>query len=406
MLRGKVGWVIFVAWLGWVFDIMDTALFNFAKASMLKEMLGEAGYRAHGPAIEGQIQTVFLIGWSLGGLFFGLLADRWGRRRTLVLTVALYSVLTGLTAFCRTPIEVGILRFLTALGIGGEWAAGAALVAESVPDAFRPRAAAILQSAAAFGPWFAAVANLAIPVGSWRMLFIVGVIPAILCVVLRFVDQEGEPAAKPGAGNLGELIGTPPLRRNLAVAMILGIVGITGAGILPYWLPNLVDQAGHGLSPDAKKAFLSYNTFTLHVGTLLGVFAFPWIAERIGRRRAFALFFTLAPIAATIALYGGASYERLLWLLPVAAFFSIGLSAGFALYFPELFPASVRATGSGLAYNAGRIVSAPVPTIMGSLMGPFGPAGVVMAAGVIYLFGLAALPFARETQGQVLEHAD
>jgi MFS family permease len=402
MLRGKVGWVILVAWLGWVFDIMDTALFNFAKAPMLKEMLGEAGYKAHGTAIEGWIQTVFLVGWSLGGLFFGLLADRWGRRRTLILTVAAYSVLTGLTALCRTPTEVAVLRFLTALGIGGEWAAGAALVAESVPNEFRSRAAAILQSAAAFGPWFAAAANLAIPVGSWRALFFVGVLPALLCVALRFVASDGEQAPAKDAGRFEDLVKTSTLRRNLAVAIILGVVGITGAGILPYWLPNLIDQAGLGLAAEAKKAFLSYNTFTLHIGTLAGVFAFPWLADKIGRREAFALFFALAPIAATTALYGGASYERLLILLPVAAFFSIGVSAGFALYFPELFPAKVRATGSGLAYNAGRVVSAPVPAVMGSLMGPFGPAGVVMAAGLVYVFGLAALPFARETKGETL----
>ena len=149
--------ILLVAWLGWVFDIMDTALFNFAKVPMMTEMLGRAQYKLIGPRVEGQIQTFFLIGWAIGGLIFGILADRWGRTRTLIVTILMYCALTGLTAFCRTPEQVMVARFLTALGIGGEWAAGAALVAESFPDDLRSIASSFLQSAAAFGPVFAAL---------------------------------------------------------------------------------------------------------------------------------------------------------------------------------------------------------------------------------------------------------
>lgn len=423
-MTGAQWTILIVAWLGWVFDIMDTALFNFAKQPMLIQMLGQAEYNARGKIIEGTIQMVFLIGWALGGLFFGILADRWGRTRTLIVTILLYSLLTGATAFCTTWEQVAILRFFTALGIGGEWAAGAALVAEALPNRARAGAAAILQSAAAVGPWLAAILNLVIPVGTfqllgttlqgWQALFLAGVLPAIICVIIRARVKEPERVTairtlaerKEGVlSGLRDLFAHPTWRKHAIIATVLGVVGVTGAGILPFWQPNLVTEAAQGLSDEAVKNFKSYNLFTFHIGTLLGVFAFPWIAERIGRRRAFGVFFVMSPIATAAALYGGATLDRLMWLLPVAAFFTIGLSAGFVLYFPELFPARMRATGAGLAYNVGRVVSAPMPRWIGGAIdangGHAGPV-VVGAAAIVYLIGLIALPFAPETRGKEL----
>lgn len=399
--------VLFVAWLGWVFDIMDTALFNFAKISMLTEMLGPERFKATGPQIEGQIQTVFLIGWSLGGLIFGVLADRWGRAPVLITTILMYSLFTGLTGLCQTPEQVMIARFITALGIGGEWAAGAAWVAESVPDDFRARASGFLQSAAAFGPWFAAIANLAVPAGQWRTLFFVGAIPALMCVAMRWkthAPATSFPGNSATRGNFGDLFSSPDQRRRTWVAVTLGVVGVTGAGIVPFWLPNLIELASAGLSPEAKKQLLSLNTFTIHLGTLAGVLLFPLLADRFGRRPLFATFFVGAPVMGAVALLGPPDLNRLLWILPISTFFSIGLSAGFVLYFPELFPERIRATGAGLAYNVGRVVSAPIPAAMGWLMTQSGNSvgTVVAAAGSIYLLGLVALLFAPETRGEPL----
>jgi len=403
----RTQWTILaVAWLGWVFDVMDTALFNFAKAPMLIEMLGAVRYKLVGPRIEGQIQTWFLVGWAIGGLIFGILADRWGRTRTLVVTILMYCALTGLTAFCRSPEQVMVTRFLTALGIGGEWAAGAALVAESLPDGFRAKASSLLQSAAALGPVFAALANFGLAEHSWRALFLVGVLPALMCVVIRthIPEPQGPASSAPTKGALSmlnELFSDPTLRRNVSVAIVIGVVGVTGAGIVPFWIPNLVREASLGLSEAAIRTRTSNATLAIHVGTLLGVFAFPWLAVRIGRKRAFALFFVLSPCTAAVALFGGSSYLRLLMLLPIATFFSIGVSAGFALYFPELFPTRLRATGSGLAYNAGRIFSAPFPWLIGAAIGAFNGsvAAGVLIAGFVYVLGLLALPFAPETSG-------
>jgi MFS family permease len=405
----SVGLILFVAWLGWVFDIMDSALFAFAKVPMLTEMLGgKEAYKQHGPAIEGQIQTWFLIGWAIGGFGFGILADRWGRSRVLVLTILIFSIMTGLLAFAQTPEQVMLLRFLAALGIGGEWAAGASLVAEVVPDQFRAKAAAIVQSAAAFGPWFAALANLAVPAGDWRTLWMIGVLPAFVAVAIRFWVREPERVAKvreaqADRGDVRSLFRGKLLPVTIA-AMVLGVVGVTGGGLVPFWLPNLVNEFAKGMPDEAKKNFLSYNTFTLHIGTLAGVIVFPLLSDRIGRRPAFAIFFAGAPLAMAGLTFGAVTLDRLLWMAPVAAFFALGLSAGFVQYFPELFPSHLRATGSGLAYNVGRIFSAPMPAVLGAAIAANGGnvAPVLLAAAGIFLIGLVVLPFAPETRGKEL----
>jgi len=186
--------------------------------------------------------------------------------------------------------------------------------------------------------------------------------------------------------------------------MVLGIVGVTGAGVAPFWIPNLVKEVSVGLPEALVRIRTSNATMVLHIGTLLGVFAFPLLAAKIGRKPAFAIFFVGSPLMTTLALYGGADYLRLLLLMPLATFFSIGVSAGFVLYFPELFPSRLRATGSGLAYNVGRIFSAPIPWLTGMLMGVLNGSVVtgVLIASAIYLFGLVVIPWAPETRGRPL----
>lgn len=397
--------VLGVAFLGWVFDIMDTALFNFAKGPMLSEMLGgDPAYKLHGPPVEGHIQTVFHLGWSIGGLGFGFLADRWGRKRTLIATVGMYCAFTGLTALCRTPDQVAWARFLTGLGIGGEWAAGAALVAETVPNAFRSSAAGILQSAAAFGPILAATVNLGLSHYSWRWLFVVGVLPAALCLVVRQRVEEPDTtrrASKP-AGPFSDLFAIARWRRNLIVAAVLGVVGIAGANNLAFWMPNLVKQVSAGLTMPEIQARTSYVTFAMHGGTLVGVFLFPAMCERFGRKIAFANFLICSPIALFAALYGGATYEKLICVLPIASLLAIGMTAGFALYFPELFPPHIRGAGLGLSYNTARIATAPMPIVLGGLVVAHGASTALLMSATIYVVGLAILPLAPETRGLAL----
>lgn len=402
--------VLVLAWLGWVFDVMDAALFNFAKGSMLTDMLGKDVNPAVKSAIDGRIQSWFLFGWALGGLFFGLMADRWGRTRTLIVTILLYSLFTAGTAFCRTPEQVMLARFLTALGIGGEWAAGAALVAEAFRSSGRAPAAIVLQSAAAFGPALAALANLGLAGKPWQWLFFVGLVPAVLCGGLRFFahDPESTSVASRPKGNfirpIRELFADPLWRRHAIVAMIVGAVGVAGAGTATYWAPNLVEAASQGMAKadiDTRKSIV---VMLSHIGTLAGVIVVPLLCERFGRKWTIAAFFLASPLVVILALSGGASYQRLQFLLPLVNFFAIGVSAAFVLYFPELFPDRMRATGAGLAYNVGRLAAIPMPAITGAVVTSTGGsiASAVILSGTVYVFGLLAIPFAPETRGKAL----
>lgn len=399
--------ILLVAWLGWVFDIMDTALFNLAKVPMLKEMLGgDANYKLHGPAVEGAIQMVFIFGWAIGGLVFGVLADRWGRGKTMIVTILMYCLFTGLTGLCQTTDQLIVVRFFTSLGIGGEWAAGAALVAEAFTDKERPIAAAILQTAAAFGPWLAALLNFTMKDMHWSMLFYAGIAPAFVVVLIRFVvkdtvqSQRKEITVNPVVA----LFSRRDLMWRTILIMLIGTIGISGAGTATYWVPNLVKEASEGLSDAAIRARTSDITFFQHFGTLAGVFFFPFIAKLYGRRIAIGGGFALALAIFWFGLKAKPEFEGLRLLAPCFSFAAIGVSAVFGLYFPELFPSAVRATGAGFGYNTARILSAPIPWLTGMLIGQEKGAvavGVAIAS-TIYILGILILPLAPETKNQPL----
>ncbi len=396
--------VLLIAWFGWVFDVMDSALFSFAKVPMLTSMLGEAEYKLHGAAIDGKIQALFLAGWAVGGLLFGILADRIGRTRVLVITILLYCAFTGLTALCTTPEQVACVRFLTALGIGGEWAAGAALVAETVPNKARAAAAALLQSAAAFGPWMAALINIGLRGQPWQYLFIVGIIPAIVCIFVR--TRTHEPEHKKGSDKLPivEVLRQSPWRRHAIIGMIICAVCIAGTQTATYWLPNLVKEVSPNLSKAVVDTRTSVLTLVSHLGTLIGVFLVPAICNRLGRKKTLGFFYLATPIIVVLALGGGTSYTHLLIFFPVIFLFAIGISAAFPLYLPELFPSRLRATGAGLAYNVGRAFTIAIPVITGAISTRAGGsiATAVTLSGTIYFLGIIALPFVPETVNQPL----
>ena len=402
--------VLGVAWLGWVFDSMDSTIYALVLHPALADVLGRgADERAIG-WYGGIIFSIFLIGWAVGGILFGVLADRFGRTRTLVITILIYALFTGLAALSRTWWQLAIYRFLTALGIGGEWAAGAALVAEVWPESKRARAAGILQSAWAGGFLIAAVVNLLMRNLGWRPMFLVGVAPAFVALLVRMWVMEPErwkhahEEARPQRNTLAELF-SPALRRATWVGSGLAFVAVFGLWGATNWTPTLV-RALPGvrvLDPAAQVARVSYATMMLNAGALAGYLCFGPLANRFGRRAVFALMCAGSFVMLPVTFLAPASYGAVLLLLPLLGFFNNGIFSGFPIYLPELYPTRLRATGAGFCFNVGRVLASAGPFLTGALvvaLGSFGRAASAVAA--IYLMGLAILPFAPETKGRPL----
>lgn len=362
----------------------------------------------------GIILAIFLVGWALGGVLFGVLADRFGRTRTLVWTILIYAVFTGLAALSASWWQLALYRFLTALGIGGEWAAGAALVAEVWPEDLRAKAAGLLQSAWAAGFLLAALLNLGMREHGWRGLFLVGLVPALVAVLVRLRVKEPERWVRsrqfkgsgggPQAPSLGELF-QPGRVRSTLVGSGLAFVAVFGLWGATNWAPTLVRSLPEmqGLAADVVTSRVSYATMALNVGALVGYLSFGPVAERFGRRAAFALMCLGSLALLPITFLTPRSYAHVLWLLPLLGFFNNGIFSGFPLYLPELYPTRLRATGAGFCFNVGRVVASLGPFLTGWLVATLGTFGrAASAVAVIYLLGLLMLPFAPETRGKPL----
>jgi MFS family permease len=435
-LTGYHWFVLVVAALGWLFDTMDQQLFLLARMPALTELLGVPAGDPLVKKYAGYTTTIFMIGWATGGIFFGILGDRVGRARTMLLTILAYSVFTGLSALSANVWDFALYRFLTGLGVGGEFAVGVALVAEVMPDRARAHALGWLQACSALGNMMAAGINLVLgPLKSaglvaspWRTMFLVGVVPAVLAVFiirrLREPERWRQAAAGPGgAGRLGsfaELFRTPRWRHNAIVGMLLasaGVIGLWGIGFYSFDLIRLIfvdTFQAQGLSPDEVEGKLTFwvgvVSLLQNFGGFLGVYAFTWATHRTGRKPAFAVAFLLALAGSAFTFWFLKDFADVFWMIPLMGFCQLSLFGGYAIYLPELFPTRLRSTGTSFCYNVGRYIAAIGPLTLGLLASEvFQGAGKVMSyryAGVVmcsfFVVGLLALPFAPETRGQPL----
>lgn len=418
--------VLTVAWLGWVFDSMDSTLYAMVLQPALHELLGSGSSTDGIEWYGGVIFSVFLIGWALGGVLFGVLADYIGRTRTMILTILIYSIFTGMAALSHAWWELMLYRFLTALGIGGEWAAGAALVAEVWPEGKRAKAAGILQSAWAAGFFFAALANLFFGAYGWRILFLIGILPALVTLLIRFMVKEPDRWLKVSEDRRNAIQKAPDaprseqerellafslkrlfrrdLRRRTVVGSLLAFVAVFGLWGATNWTPTLVREllASKNLDPGTINRYVSYSVMSLNVGALAGYLAFGPMADRIGRRATFFLMCLGSFVMLPVTFYTPKDYTVVLWLLPILGFFNNGIFSGFPIYLPELYPTAIRATGVGFCFNIGRILASTGPLAKGYLGTLFEPGKAASLIGIVYLLGIVALPFAPETKGKPL----
>jgi MFS family permease len=439
--------VLFVCALGWMFDCLDQQLFNLARRPAMTDLLspspGVAPDIAAINAYSGYATSIFLIGWATGGLTFGVLGDRIGRARTMLWTILLYSAFTGLSALSVGFWDFAFYRFLTGLGVGGEFAVGVALVAEVMPDRARPFALGLLQALSAIGNVSAALISIVLgkleSAGTfadwtfggrhlevWRIMFVIGILPALLAVVIRLRLREPErwqaAAADAGKerklGSYRELFGNPRWSKNAIVGLILASSGIVGLWAIGFFSTDLIQSVFRKTFEAQKmpeeeikgqlKIWAGISFMMLNVGAFFGMSAFTYITTFLGRRKTFAIAFVAAMLSTAMVFMYLDTYTEIFWMVPLMGFCQLALFGGYAIYFPELFPTYLRSTGTSFCYNVGRYVAAIGPTALGFLTTtvyaheaePMRNAGVAMCS--VFLIGLAVLPFAPETKGQPL----
>ncbi|MFM8536616.1 MAG: MFS transporter [Planctomycetaceae bacterium] len=472
--------VISVAALGWLFDCLDQQLFTLARPTAMRDLLGVSPGDAKIAEWGGYATCIFILGWATGGLFFGALGDRIGRAKTMVITILMYSACTGLSALSQTVYDFAFYRFLTGLGVGGEFAVGVALVAEVMPDSARPRALSLLQALSAIGNVSAAFIGWGLApleaqgISAWRVMFVIGALPALLALVIRSRLKEperwravaGTDAVK-ASGSYRALFGNPLWRRHALFGLLLavpGVVGLWGIGFFSGDLTRVVFRRGladdvyreartaaagdparltlldalegweRANTPKAGRAELDtaqeavsaeidakissrqtrWQSITLlcqQIGAFLGMYAFGWLAQAIGRKPTFLIAF-IAAMFSTALVFWKLNAPGDFWMIIVMGFFQLSLFAGYAIYFPEIFPTRLRSTGTSFCYNVGRYVAAFGPVVFGLLTSrvftgpgyeaPLNWRYAGMSMSLVFLLGIVALAFLPETKGRPL----
>lgn len=408
--------VLAVASAGWVFDAFEGQLFNITRSQLLADILKVS---PADPAIQrwGDVFLgVFLAGGTFGGILFGWLGDRLGRRPILMLTILMYSLFSGLTCFADTLWQVGVLRFLVAMGVGGEWAVAAALVAEVFPDQARAQASGIFHATSIIGTWLAALAGLAVG-AQWRHAYLLGVLPALLILWVR--ARVAEPAtwvaAKckaaagqgPPLGNLRDLLLNRVWGKRALLGMLLAAVGLGsfwGITVAGQDLARAMLLRSNVPAPEAaEKAKFAYGLVQA-AGAAAGMLAFGPLSARLGRKRAFILFQLGAMVIIPVTCYVPTGFGVLLALLPFYGALTQGMHAGFAVYFPELFPHHLRSTGAGFCFNGGRLLAALVLAFSGWLKSLPGMdlRLAVTLLGLLFVPAMLIVSFLPETKGRPL----
>ncbi len=422
--------VLIVASLGWVFDVFEGQIFVASMNEAMPSLL-PTDSKAGAIAFYNNIALgAFNLGGALGGIFFGILSDRIGRKKTMMYTIFAYSLFTSVSAFATTWWQLVLYRFLLALGVGGEWAVASALVAEVFPRRARAWSQSIFHASSVLGTLLAVAAGsfilgnrhlaLSLPLlgatwqlTGWRLGFLLGVLPSLLIIWVRVSLREPElwlrTRAEPSKakGSIGQLFATA-LRLRTAVGVGLATVGLTtfwGTHIYGKDMLRQAYEADTGTkATDVLKHAEMVGMLLVTVGGGVGLLSFGPICERLGRRGAF-LVFHLGGFAISLLLFQWASgLTAVAVILPIFGFLTLGMHAGYAVYFPELFPTRLRSTGGGFCFNAGRILVPLLLFIKGWMQDQWEVSLADAAAllSVLFLVGALLLLFAPETKGQDL----
>lgn len=404
MDENRARWMaLWAAMLGFMLDAMDVLLYSFALQSIRKEF-GLSNEQA------GLVFTYTLVASAFGGIVSGLLCDRFGRQRTLIFTILLYSLASGGSAFANSLGELLFWRSLVGLGLGAEWSAGAVLVAEYWPSEKRARAISLMQSGWAIGYILAAIVSATVlPTYGWRAMFLIGVLPALVTVWIRravpeppvWLERKGE------AGSLMEIFRGPLGKITLVGTMLATAVLFAYWGVFT-WLPGFlaapVSAGGAGFSVVKTSTWI----IAMQTGAFFGYNCFGLLADRLGRRVAFSIYVTMAAVL-TIAYgsaprWAGESTGTLLLVFgPLLGFFGTGFFSLFGTMLAELYPTRVRGAGQGFVYNFGRGLSALAPLTVGAVADRSGLGWALVLNAGYFLLGAGLVFLLPETKGRKLE---
>lgn len=419
--------VLLAAWIGWGFDVFDGLLFNYVAPLCVPDLLHIEANSPHGKQETffwtATLSSLLLLGWAIGGIMFGKITDRFGRTRTLLATMLVYALSTAACAFAPNIWMLALFRFVASLGIGGEWAAGAALVAESLPPQKRIVGGALLYTSAPAGLLLAtfvndlfthqldAIANNP-SFASWRAVFLTGLVPVAFALAIRWKVKEPEHwRAAESTPRVAELF-APELRRHTLGGLSMAIIALITWWSVSVFIPVIAATLAVDSAPPAtelarlKTQFQTVGTTAFSIGGLIGTLLTVPVATRLGRRPMFLLYYA-ASAAAIMATFGldvaPMTRLQLMFSLGVTVF---GVFGSFTFYLPELFPMRLRGTGSGFCYNVGRIGTAGFPFVIGVILrGGANPLEIIRWVALAPALGvvLIALGVAEETKDLVHE---
>jgi len=414
--------------IGWMFDGYETFALILVAGVALHQLLDPSQF-AHIPAFAGTVIGITLLGWGIGGVIGGVLADYIGRRRTMIFSILAYSLTTGLSAFAWDWVSFALLRFLVGIAIGSEWSTGASITAEVWPDHARGKGAGLMQCGLGIGFFVASLVWLFVSgygPGAWRIMFIIGVIPAFFVLWLRTGIDESKRWAdtnekrmaarekkKSGVAlaeedhhltrfTFADLFANPEIRKRTIITFLMSLTTTVAWWGISTWVPPFVAAAAAKAQLPAQ-SWASYAGMSYNIGAICGYIGLGFLADRFGRKPIVMIFFA-ASLVLTFALYKWTTDLHLLLLVAgINGFFTLGQYSWMSVWLPELFPTRMRATGMAFVFNSPRFVAFLGPLFAGLLIAQFGGfSGMAVAFSFIYILGFILVPLLPETKGKPL----
>jgi MFS family permease len=391
---------LIAASFGWMLDSFDVMLYSLVLASLMTDL-----HLSKGNA--GILGSITLLAAAAGGLAFGVISDRFGRTRALMASVLIYAIFTAACGLAQNFVQLAVFRILLGLGMGGEWASGASLVSETWPAEHRGKALGLMQSSWAIGYALAAlVAAIVMPIGGWRAVFFVGILPAFLTLWIQRSIEEPEVWKKTRNTTTSTFSGFAELFRGKLLPLTVVLTLMNACCLFAWWGFNLwvpaylslpVAQGGVGLT----SAAMSIVVIVMQVGMWFGYITFGFVSDAIGRKRTYITYLLIA--ATLLFLYGTTRTPLVLLLLgPFVAFFGTGYYTGFAAVTAEIYDTRVRSTAQGFTYNAGRVASAAAPFTVGSLAQKHGFGAAFTVGAISFLLAAFFWIWIPETKGRSL----